>query len=127
MEKLKELLVSIDLNNLLKIFDIQIAIGVLIFFILFRTLFSKIIIKICYKLMKETKNAKESAMYKPLNTFFILLGVFIMINILPTNKQLLFVMNKIFKIVVIYYIMRIIATLITEDSFIMKKILYLLH
>ena len=96
---------------------------ILIFIIIFRTVFSKIIIKICYKLMKQNKSAKESVMYKPLNTFFILLGIFFMINILPTNEQLLFVMNKIFKIIVIYYIVKVIATLITEDSFIIKKFL----
>ena len=107
MEKLKQLIVSIDLNNLLKIFDIQIAIGVLIFFIIFRTVFSKALIKIYYRITKNKDNAKNSVMYKPLNTFFILLGIFLMINILPTSKQILFIMNQIFKVIVIYYITRI--------------------
>ncbi len=123
MEKLKDIIVSIDLDNLLKIFDIQIAIAVLIFFIIFRSVFSKILIKIYYGLIKSKKNAKENVMYKPLNIFFILLGIFCAINVLPTNKKLLSIVNDIFKIIVIYYITKVISTLINEDSFFVKKFL----
>lgn len=121
MNKLREIITSIDLDNLLKIFDIQIAIGVLIFFILFRGIFSKILIKIYYKLIKCKKNPKDSSMYKPLNIFFILTGIFGMINILPTSKQILAVLNDIFRIVVIFFVVKAISTLINEDSIIGKK------
>ena len=104
MEKLKEILASIDLNNLLKIFDIQIAIGILVFFVILRSVFSKVVIGIYYKLTKSKKNPKNSSMYKPLNIFFILLGIFFAINILPTSKKLLSILNDIFKIIVIFYI-----------------------
>lgn len=123
MEEIKELLTSIDLDNLLKIFDIQISLGVLIFFIIFRGLFSKILIKIYYKLTKNKKNPKESAMYRPLNIFFVLLGIYCMINILPTSKQVIYIMNKLFKIVVIYYIVKAISTLIYEESPMLAKFL----
>ena len=75
MDKLKQMITSIDLDNLLKIFDIQIAIGVLLFFVLFRKILTSILIKVYYAITKSDKNPKESSMYKPLNTFFILLGV----------------------------------------------------
>ena len=45
MGSIKQMLSSINLNDLLKIFDLQISIAVLLFFIIFRTVFSKIIIK----------------------------------------------------------------------------------
>ena len=50
---------SIDLNNLLNIFDIQIAIAVILVFTLFRGVFATTIISIYYKIIKKNKKAKE--------------------------------------------------------------------
>lgn len=121
MSNFKQMITSIDLDHLLKIFDIQIAIAVLIFFILFRTFFARIIIKIYYKLTKNKKNPKESSMYRPLKIFFIVIGIFCAINILPISKQFSYIINKIFKIVIIYYCTKAIAALITEDSILLKN------
>lgn len=121
MENFKQMLLSIDINNLLKIFDIQIAIAVLLIFVVFRTAFSRLIIKIYYKITKNKKSPKESVMYKPLNLFFVFLGVVCMVNILPTSKQFLYIMNKLFEVVIIFYITKAITTLITIDSPILKK------
>lgn len=122
MEEIKHWLTSINLEDLLKIFDFQIALAVFIIFFIFRNLFSRLIIKIYYKAIKSKKNPKDSTMYKPLKKFFVLFGVFCMINILPVNKQFLYIMTLMFKIVVAYYITKAISTLITEDSILMKKI-----
>lgn len=122
METLKQMLNSIDLNNLLKIFDIQISIAVLLFFVVFRTIFSRIIIKIYYKITKSKKHPKDSQMYKPFNVFFVLLGLYCMIHILPTSENVLSIMNDIFKVIVVYYITKAISTLINEDSILFKKI-----
>lgn len=45
-----------------------------------------------------------------------------MINILPTSKQILYNLNTIFSVVVIFFITKAIATLITQDSIIGKKV-----
>lgn len=121
MVELKQMIASIDLDNLLKIFDLQIAIGVLLFFVVFRSVFSRLAIKLYYQIVKHDKNPKDSQMYKPLNLFFILLGVFCMINILPTSKEILSVMNDIFLVVVIFFITKAISTLFTVDSTLGKK------
>lgn len=122
MDKLKQMITSIDLDNLLKIFDLQIAIGVLLFFVLLRSVLSSLVIKIYYKIIKSDKLTKDSSMYKPLNIFFILLGVFCMINILPTSKQVLAIMNDIFSVVVIFFVTKALSTLLTEESILGKKI-----
>lgn len=122
MENIKQMLNSIDLNNLLKIFDIQISIAVLLFFILFRTIFSRILIKIYYTFTKSKKRPKDSQMYKPLNVFFVLLGIYCMIHILPTSENVLSLMNSMFKVVVVYYITKAISTLIDEESIFFKRI-----
>ncbi len=123
MESLKNWIYHIDINNLLKIFDMQIAIGIVIIFFIFRTIFSRCIIKLFYIFTKNKKHAKESSMYKPLNTFFAFLGIYIAIRILPVSKQILYNLNKIFKIIVIFYITKAITTLVYEESFVLKKIL----
>lgn len=122
MDKIKQMITSIDLDSLLKLFDIQIAIGVLLFFVLLRKVLSSLVIKIYYKIIKSKKVAKESSMYKPLNTFFILLGVFCMINILPTSNEVLVVMDAAFSIVLIYFLTKAISTLLTVESILGKKV-----
>lgn len=122
MENLRQSLSSIDVNNLLKIFDLQISLAVLIFFILFRGILSRILIKIYYIFTKNKNVPKESTMYKPLTVFFVFLGIFCAINILPVDKQILTYMNLIFRIIVFYCITRAICSLITEDSEIYKTL-----
>ena len=122
MDNLKQMITSIDLDSLLKLFDLQIALAVLIFFILFRKIFSSIIIKIYYKIIKRKKNPKESSMYKPLNIFFVLLGLFLTIHTLPLSAQFLVIMNDIFQVIVLYYITKAITTITTEDSRLFKKV-----
>ena len=104
MDNIKQMITSIDLDSLLKLFDLQIAIGVLLFFIVFRKVFSKALIKLYYKIIKHDKNPKESEMYKSLNLFFILLGIYCMINILPTSKQILYNLNNDFEVQYQYHI-----------------------
>ena len=122
MDKIKQMITSIDLDSLLKLFDIQIAIGVLLFFVLLRKVLTTLVIKIYYKLTKSKKAAKESSMYKPLNTFWILLGLFCMINILPTRNDILVIMDAAFYIVIVYFVTKAISTLITVDSILGKKV-----
>ena len=128
MGKIKEMMTFIDLDYLLKIFDIQIAIGILIFFVIFRSIFSKIIIKLYYKIIKCKKNPKESSMYRPFKNFFIILGIYLMFRILLNNSdddfilQALYIINKVFKLIVIYYIFKLLGYLVTEDSVISQKV-----
>ncbi|HIT70849.1 MAG TPA: mechanosensitive ion channel family protein [Candidatus Scatovivens faecipullorum] len=122
MAEIKEWLTSINLEDLLKLFDLQIALAVFILFFMFRNLFSKLIIKIYYKIIKSKKNPKDSTMYKPLKKFFILFGLFCTTHILPLDKQFLYLINKAFEVIIAYYITKAVTTLITEDSIIMKNI-----
>ena len=116
MDNIRAILDEIDINNLLKIFDIQIAIGIFIIFVVFRSLFSRLIIKSFYAITKNDKSSRESDMYKPLNIFFILLGFWFAINILPISTEIKYYINLILKIIGIYFIFRAITLLIHEDS-----------
>lgn len=122
MEKLKEMITSIDLNNLLAIFDIQIAIAVILIFILFRKVFSSLVIKFYYMLIKKDKKPKDSQMYRFLNLLFIIVGIYISINILPVSKQIKYTVQEIFKTSLILLTTKALTTLVYEDSVIYKKI-----
>ena len=123
MEEIRQWLSSIDLNRLLTIFDIQIAIGVVIFFFAFRHVFSKLIIKIYYVLIRKKRVLKESSMYKIFNGFFTILGLFLAVRIISKNAQLLYFANKIFEIVVAYCITKAVSSQLVYDSPAMKMIL----
>ena len=114
------LLTNIDINNLLNIFDIQIAIAMILIFTLFRGAFATAVIKLYYKIIKKNKKAKDSSLYKYLTTLSVLIGVYLAINILPTNKQVLYYMSLVFKITVIIFITKCLTTLTAEDSIVMK-------
>ena len=121
IDKILEWIHSINVESLLKFFDSQMAIGLFLFFTIFRGVFSRLVIRFYYMVIKKDKSPKESSMYKPLNIFFVLLGIFCMINMLPTNQKALDIMNQIFSVVVIFYITKAVSTLLTVDSFFAKK------
>lgn len=122
MENLKNFLTSIDLENLLNIFYIQVAMAVVLVFILFKGAFSRIIIKSYYILMKKEKNPKESSIYKYLNAFFVFIGIFLAINILHTSAKMKYIMNKIFEVSVILFFTKCLTTITYEDSALYRKI-----
>lgn len=122
MDSIKALIDSIDVNHLLKLFDLQIAVGICLIFLLLRGFFASIIIKGYYAIIKSDRTPKESGMYKPLKIMFLLLGFYFAINVLPTSTQVLYVMNKILRIVVIIFVTKLITNAINVDSYIYKKL-----
>lgn len=122
MENIKAMLDTIDINNLLKIFDIQIALGIFVIFFLFRGVFSRLIIKAYHTITKSEKTTKESSMYKPLNKFFVFLGAWMSANILPIGNEPLYYINLFFKIIAIFFVFKAITTLINEESILFKTI-----
>lgn len=122
MNDFVSLLKTIDVKSLMDIFDIQIAIAVILVFTLFRGAFATAIIKIYYKIVNKNKKAKESSLYKYLTTLSILIGVYLAINILPTNKTVMYYMNLALRIAFIVFITKCLTTLTMEDSIVMKYI-----
>lgn len=122
MEALKAKLTSIDIKNLIAIFDIQIAIAVAIAFFLLRGLFARIILKIINKIKREKEDVKENSMYKPLRNFFALVGLYLSIRILPVNSQIMVIANDVFKIIVMIFITKCITSAISPKSIIFKSL-----
>ena len=130
MDNIKLMINSISTSNLLKIFDIQVAIAVFIGIVIFRSFFSKIIIKIYYLITKNNKSPKDAPLYRSFNAFFIMLGLFLSVRIGTKSfaqnsydvRQVIYIVNKIFKIIVFYYLTKLFTAAIREDSIVIRKL-----
>ena len=127
MEKITEALYKINLNSLITIFDIQIALAVVIVSLLFRGVLSKFILKIVYLFTKQEQfEVKKSKMYNPLKRMFFFIGIYIALRVAPTSAQITYYTNEAFKVIVIIFITQVLTSIMTKDSKIFKKILNLL-
>lgn len=107
------------------IIDIWIAIAIIIFFRIFRGTLSYIIIKMFKFKEKNSKKIKNNAFYEPLRSFFGFLGLYLAIVILSKplgiSKEIMDIVTKAFKIVVILTTAVGLANSITTKShFILK-------
>lgn len=125
MNNMREWLTQVNVKDLIKIFNIQISIAVVLVFVIFRSLFSQIILKILFKITKNTQKVKETRIYKILNNFFIFVGLYLAIRVLRPTAQVLAVVNSIFKIICIIFVTNVINSFITKDSKWFKK--YIKH
>ena len=110
----------------LQIIDILIAIGIILFFRIFSSTISYIIIRMFKIKEKKVKNIKESAFYSPLKVFFILLGFYLAIVFLkaPLNitKEVMDITYKAFLIISTVTFARGLATSFTPKSSFYKKL-----
>lgn len=91
------------LNNLSigNIIDIGIGLAIIVIFKIFSSSFAYIIVKMFKFKEKNKKKIKENGFYKPLRTFFVLLGIYIAALSLKLPTNILAIITKIFKICVI--------------------------
>lgn len=126
MDKITEVLSKIDLNSLITIFDIQIALAVMVISFLFKGVLSRFIIRIAYILTKHDKTeVRDSKMYVPLRRMILCVGLYIALRIIPTSAQITYYINEIFKIIVIIFITKGITSIMTKESKVFKKILHM--
>lgn len=122
MEQLVEIMEKI---MSIKIVDIAIAIGIIIFFRIFSGSISYIIIRMFKWKEKNRKKIKESAFYKPLKTFFIVLGFYMAIVFLKfplqIKDELMIWVTKIFKIISVIVFAKGLANSFLNDSSLTKK------
>ena len=102
------------------IIDVIIAIGIIVVFKIFSTGIANVVTKILRKKMKKTER-KKSAMYNTTKKLVNLIGIYIAILFLKRPLLISTVIfgyiTKIFKVLVIYSLARIIAESITMDTF----------
>lgn len=124
MNNLQQTLNQINLRDLIKLFNIQIAIAIFLIFLIFRGLFSKMILKIILKLTKSKTKPKESSAYKILTKFFIFLGLYLSIRLLRPSVKTLKIVNDVFEIIAIIFITNLINSCVRKDARWFKRFLH---
>lgn len=110
----------------IEIVDIIIAIGIIVFFRIFSATFSYMIIRIFKIKSKKAKEIKESAFFKPLKVFFIILGIYLAIVFLKAplqiNNQVMDIVTKTFKIISVIEFAVGLANSFTAKTILGKKL-----
>ena len=110
----------------IQIVDIIIAIGIIVLFRILSGTFSYMIIRIFKIKSKTSREIKESAFFKPLKLFFIILGIYLAIVFLKTplqiNEQIMDIVTKAFKIISVIEIAVGLANSFTSKTILGKKL-----
>lgn len=104
------------------IFYVQIAISIIVVFFIFRAVFAKTIIRMVNIILKRKEKASENPIYKTLKSFILFLGFYFAALILPLSTKLAYLINELFKIVVVLFITKVLTVIINKDSRIFKKV-----
>ena len=110
----------------LEIVDILIAVGIIIFFRIFSSSIAYMIIRMFKLKSKKAKDIRESAFYRPLRLFFIILGIYLAILFLKQplniNNEAMEFVTKIFKIISVIAFANGIAKSFTIHSTLVTKL-----
>ena len=109
----------------IQIIDVLIAIGIILFFRLVSSTFSYMIIKIFKIKNRKAKDIKESAFFKPLKIFFVILGVYLAIVFLKgplqIDNNIMNMVTKAFKMISVIEFAIGLANSFTNTSTLSKK------
>ncbi|MBO5397650.1 MAG: mechanosensitive ion channel family protein [Clostridia bacterium] len=122
MTEITNFLSNIDLNSLITIFDIQIALAIVVIAFLIKGVVSRIIIGIVYKFTKNQKKARESEMYGPIKKMFVILAIYVGLRIIPKGERVAYIIDEIFKVVLIIFVTKFITTFVYSDSKYLKRL-----
>ena len=114
MEKVKSIFSTFFDINSFSVRKLAISLGVIIAILIIRGILSKLILKIFKKDGRE--NLKNSAMYKPLKNFFILVGIYAVLLYLGPTAEFRVILDKIFRICVILFFTLSIGAQISPGS-----------
>lgn len=111
-----------ELANIIKIFDIQIAIVIVLVVFVTKSVFAKLFISIVYKIRKKKGNPKESSMYNTLRWMYVFIGLYLASIILPISGDFAVIVETFFRIILIIFITQTINNVIfVKDSIILRR------
>ena len=113
-----------QLVHIIKLFDVQIALVLVIACYITKSIVAKFVLSVIFKFQKRKDKikAKDSKMFKPLEMMYVFFGIFWAIKILPFGVQVQSVMKTLLKISIIIFLTKFITTVIlVKDSKIMRK------
>ena len=122
MENLIANLSRDELKNLIQVFDIQIAIVIILLVIFTRNFVAKLVLKAFDFIIKKKERPQNSEMYRPIKFMYIVMGIYLAVKILPVSKRLSIIMTSVLKSAIIVFVTNIInSTFFVKDSKIFNK------
>lgn len=111
-----------ELTNIVRIFDIQIAIVIMLVVFVTKSIFAKVVINIVYKIQKRKGNPKDSSMYNTLRWMYVFIGLYLASNILPIGGKPAVIIETFFRIVLVIFVTQTINnTIFVKDSILFKR------
>lgn len=111
-----------ELKNLIQVFDIQIAIVILLLIFFTRSFVSRVILKVFDFFLKKKVTPESSEMYEPIKKMYLFIGVYLAFKILPIPIRLSIIMTSLFKSALVIFITKIInSTIFVSNSKLFKK------
>lgn len=114
-----------ELANIVRVFDIQIAVVLVLVAYLTKSLFAKFVLNVAFKFQKkrEKQKAQDSNMFKALECMYVFIAVFLAIKIVPVGAKIQYIMGVLLKIAIIIFITKFITSVIlVKDSKMMRKL-----
>lgn len=123
MDNLMSNLSRDELKNLIRVFDFQIAIVIVLLVFLTRNVASRIILKIFDFFTNKKEKPQTSEMYKPIKLMYMFMGMYLAVKILPISIAFSIIMESLLKSALVIFVAKIInSTVFIKDSkFFAKK------
>lgn len=104
MENINEIITFFKNLTIKNIIDLAIFLGIVFIFQILSSSLAYIIIKMFKFKIKDKNKIKQNGFYKPLKSFFIILGIYIGLTIFNLPQNVFYIITKIFKICTILLI-----------------------
>ena len=101
--------------------DVGIALIIILFFLIFSSVFSYLIIKMFKFREKDKTKIKNNPLYKPLKAIFIIVGVYIGIMVLKLPTDIMKICEKVFQILLICTIAKGLTNLVDPQNGLVRK------
>lgn len=124
INEITETFKNLSLENII---DIGIGLAIIVIFKILSSSFAYILVKMFKFKVKDKKKIKENGFYKPLKTFFALLGIYIGAIVLKLPDNIFSVITKIFRICIILLTAKGFANLFDSSSESFSRIREKLH
>lgn len=118
MNNILEYFKNLEVNDYI---NFLVAILILTIFQLLSKFLTKITLKIL-NIKSKTRKTSELEVYKPLNSFYKVLGIYLALLYLQLPTDILNVINEVFSIIIIFIVARTFASLLNIESNFIKKI-----
>ncbi len=127
MNEFIDVLKGIEILNICSLFNIIGCLLIIFIFYVFRGPATYLIVRLLNLKEKDKNKIKKIGFYKPLKTFFLVLGVYLGIKSLGLSPKIEIILEKAFRIIVILLVAKSLTNMTAKNSKLMNKLNKKLH